>query len=156
MQPAIAVISPIRDNAQRARTTMEQAPSPVRWQPSLWKALIHVLIVAALLAIFHQVVPPFARSFEELDLMLPVPTVLVINMSDYLVQRWIISVPAVMFLLALDVAALFFLHSVPKYGSILGSLRFAMVLVFLALIILLIIVGLMMPMNAMVDGLATA
>lgn len=88
--------------------------------------------------------------------MLPAPTVLLVNMSNYLVQRWIIAIPVVMFLLAIDLAALFLLHLIPKAGSILGSLWFAMVLVFLALIVLLIIVGLMMPTKAMVDGLATA
>jgi hypothetical protein len=134
----------------------EQPSRAVPWQGVVWKSVIHGILVFVLLAVYHQIVPRFVRSFDDLDLALPTSSVLVANMSNHLVQRSFIAIPQVLFLLAVDVAVLFLLHLIPNVGSILGSLWFAMGLAFLALIVLLTITGLIMPMNAAVETLATA
>jgi hypothetical protein len=158
---SIAQCPTLRDNSLKSKREIsmgQEQPSrrAVPWQRVVWKSAIHGILVFALLAVYHQIVPRFVRSFDDLDLALPTSSVLVANMSNHLVQRSFIAIPQVLFLLAVDVAVLFLLHLIPNVGSILGSLWFAMGLAFLALIVLLTIAGLIMPMNAAVETLATA
>lgn len=134
----------------------EPAAPSVRWQPAIWQGLVHTVVVVILLAVFRSVVPTFARMFEEADLLLPAPSVFVINMSNYLVQRWFIAVPVVLFLLAFDLAVLAALRIVSKAGPILSTLWFLLGLAFLALIVLLTIAGLTMPLSRMETAQHTA
>ena len=128
----------------------------VNWQPFLYQALVHAAVVFALLVVFYLVVPGFMRNFEELDLSLPALTVLIVNLSNYLVMRWFIALPVVMILLAFDLAALAGLRMVPKVGPILSTVWFLAGIAFLGLVVLLTVAGLFLPLNSLVNDLSMA
>jgi type IV pilus assembly protein PilC len=50
--------------------------------------VVILVAVGILTFIMLNIVPVFAKMFEEFDLPLPAPTVLLVNISNFLVQKW--------------------------------------------------------------------
>jgi hypothetical protein len=128
--------------------------SAVSWRTAVWQVGVHFIGVLALLGVFGLIVPRFGTIFEEFDYRLPVLTILVVNMSNSLVQRWFLAVPIVLIFMAFDLAVLAALHCVPNAGPSLGSLWFVLGLVLLGLIVLLTVAGLILPLSGIVNDLS--
>lgn len=131
------------------------AVASVRWLPFFCQTSIHSVVVVLLLGVYSLIVPRFALTFDEFDLMLPAPSVLVVNLSHYLVGRWILAMPIVLLLLACDITVLAALRVIPKAGPILSTLWFLLMFALLGLIVLITVVGLYLPISAAQTELAT-
>jgi type II secretory pathway component PulF len=96
------------------------------------------------------VVPRFARLFIEFDLPLPAPTVLLVNLSNLLVVRGIFLLPL---LLMFDIALLLGLRAIPEIGPLLSTIWSGIALIAFAGLVGLVVIGLFLPLIALIQGL---
>jgi type IV pilus assembly protein PilC len=75
---------------RRLSEFMERAQSlKKKVQGAMIYPIIVILVAVGILTfIMLYIVPVFAKMFEEFDLALPTPTLLLINISNFLVQKW--------------------------------------------------------------------
>ena len=133
----------------------DPATHNVSWTTPLWQAGLHLGAIVGLAIFFGVVVPPIARMFIEFDLPLPPLSVLTLNLSNSVVQRWFFALPLLATLFACDVAVLVVLRLVPRTGPLLSGLWFAFGSVGLGLIAIGGLAGIVVPLMALSQGLSS-
>lgn len=113
--------------------------------------VLHLVAGALVLYVLLDVVPGFRHTFEELDMDLPAPTVLLCQASDLAARYWYAIVPLTVFV---DFAVLFSLSWLGKRAPGLVWVWFSLVLLAALCFLAFALIGLTTPLRNAMDGLA--
>ena len=88
----------VDDTLERLAGTLEkQFKIKKKVQSALtYPAILSVLTIAVGMFLMIFIVPTFMETFEDMDLEMPLLTVLVVNVSDWLIQFWYIMIALVL------------------------------------------------------------
>jgi type II secretory pathway component PulF len=71
-------------------------------RPLMWMMAVHAILLAVLFGGLMFVVPRTVRLMEDFDVELPAMSVLVINISNFIVSYWLLLIPLAILILLAD------------------------------------------------------